>query len=84
MRFARDIYNAIYSPVHKLALLDISKDEIPTDKTFETQVMLSDAALSPEVAANAELRQYTGGYDCLAALRIKTYPEFESKTAGAA
>jgi len=84
VRFARDIYNAIYSPVHKLSLLDISKDEIPTHKTFETQTMLSDAALSEEMRTDPGLRQFTGQFDGLKSLRGKTYPEFESKTAGAA
>ena len=46
VRFARDIYNAIYSPAHKLAYLDISKDEIPTDVGFETRQSISDVNLS--------------------------------------
>jgi nitrogenase molybdenum-iron protein alpha chain len=77
VRFARDIYNAIYSPIHKLALVDISKDEIPTDKGFETQRMLSDATLSEEVRLSPTLRQYTGKFDNLKDLANKTYPPFD-------
>jgi nitrogenase molybdenum-iron protein alpha chain len=77
VRFARDIYDAIYSPVHQLAMLDISKDEIPTDKGFVTQRQLSDAGLSDEVRNSAELRRYTGRYDSVTPLRSKTYPVFE-------
>jgi len=84
VRFARDIYNAIYSPIHKLAFVDISKDEIQADKTFETQVALSDATLSEDIAKSTELRQYTGGYDSLVGMREKVYPAFESKTDEAA
>jgi nitrogenase molybdenum-iron protein alpha chain len=77
VRFARDIYNAVYSPIHRLALLDIGKDEIPTDKGFETQRMLSDADLPDEVRNDPVLREYTGKYNCLKDLRKKTYPPFE-------
>jgi nitrogenase molybdenum-iron protein alpha chain len=77
VRFARDIYNAIYSPIHQLALLDISKDEIPTDKGFETPTLLSDVNLSEEVRSSAIMRQYTGKYDSVSDLRKKTYPEFK-------
>jgi len=76
VRFARDIYNAIYSPIHKLAYLDISKDEIATDKGFETRQMLSDTNLSPEITASTDLRQYTGKFDSVSDLRSKTYSSF--------
>ena len=76
MRFARDIYNAIYSPVHQLAMIDISKDEIDMDKGFETRRMLSDANLSPEVANDPNMRQYTGKFDMIAALRAKTPEDY--------
>jgi nitrogenase molybdenum-iron protein alpha chain len=79
VRFARDIYNAIYSPIHQLAYLDISKDEIPVDKGFMTQRLRSDANLSEEVKNSKELRQYTGAYDSVTPLRKKTYPEFPRK-----
>jgi nitrogenase molybdenum-iron protein alpha chain len=79
VRLARDIYNAIYSPIHQLALLDISKDEIPTDKGFVTPTMLSDANLSEEITSSTAIRQYTGKYDNVLALRQKTYPEFQKK-----
>jgi nitrogenase molybdenum-iron protein alpha chain len=81
VRFARDIYNAIYSPIHELAKLDISKDEIPGDRGFATQRMLSDADLPEDVRNAPDLRQYTGKYDSLAALRGKTYPAFERQAA---
>lgn len=81
VRFARDIYNAIYSPIHQLSYLDISKDEIPTGEGFRTQRMFSDGSLEESVKSSAELRQYSGEYDCLAKLRGKTYPEFPKKEA---
>ena len=52
VRFARDIYNAIYSPIHQLSGVDISaRTTIPTDTGFVTRRMLSDANL-PERCAN--------------------------------
>ena len=79
VRFARDIYNAIYSPIHQLAQLDISKDEIPAGAGFQTAKMLSDVNLSEEVVSSSTLRQYTGKYDSVSDLRNKTYPEFKKK-----
>jgi len=76
VRFARDIYNAIYSPIHQLALRDISKDEIPTDQGFVTRRMLSDTNLPEEIASSTELSEYTGKLDLISDLRKKTYPEF--------
>ncbi|MBP2666256.1 MAG: Fe-only nitrogenase FeFe protein subunit AnfD precursor [Firmicutes bacterium] len=76
VRFARDIYNAIYSPIHQLSLVDISKDEIPAEPRFMTQRMISDATLSAEITSSTEMRQYSGKYDTIAALRAKTYPSF--------
>jgi nitrogenase molybdenum-iron protein alpha chain len=76
VRFARDIYNAIYSPIHQLALLDINKDEIPTDKGFVTRRILSDANLSDEVRNAPHLRQYTGKFDIIPDLRNKTAEDF--------
>jgi nitrogenase molybdenum-iron protein alpha chain len=76
VRFARDIYNAIYSPIHQLSGLDISKDEIATDKGFVTRKMISDVNLSEEVTASTEMREYTGKYDSVSPLREKTYPNF--------
>ncbi len=81
VRLARDIYNAIYSPIHQLAYLDISKDEIPTDKAFLTQKMMSDVNLSQEVIASSYMREYTGDYDIVSRLRGKTYPSFPEKPA---
>jgi nitrogenase molybdenum-iron protein alpha chain len=84
VRFARDIYNAIYSPIHQLSLLDISRDEIPTDKGFETQQTYSDANLSKDVTTSNTQRQYTGKYDCIPDYLDKTYPEeLKRKSAGA-
>lgn len=77
VRFARDIYNAIYSPIQQLALLDISRDEIPTDRGFATQKILSGAALDEATAASTTLRQYTGGFDSVSKLRERTYPAFD-------
>ncbi|QWA11348.1 nitrogenase iron-iron protein, alpha chain [Sodalis ligni] len=80
VRFARDIYNAIYSPIHQLALLDISKDEIPTDNGFVTQKMLSSSMVSEEVSSSTTLRQYTGGFDSVTKLRERVYPAFARQT----
>jgi nitrogenase molybdenum-iron protein alpha chain len=79
VRFARDVYNAIYSPIHQLALVDISKDELPTDRGFVTRRMLSDVALDDEIKSSAVLREYTGKYDSVSDLRKKTYPVFKRK-----
>jgi nitrogenase molybdenum-iron protein alpha chain len=76
VRFARDIYNAIYSPVHQLAKVDISKDEIPTGSGFVTRRMLSDAALSEETKNALGLRQYTGKFDVIPDLRKKTTADY--------
>ncbi|XBS69695.1 nitrogenase iron-iron protein, alpha chain [Acerihabitans sp. KWT182] len=81
VRFARDIYNAIYSPVHQLAMLDISKDEIPTEHGFMTQKMLSGSVVSEEVNASTTLRQYTGGFDSVSKLRERVYPTFDKQLA---
>ncbi|MHB8065166.1 MAG: nitrogenase iron-iron protein, alpha chain [Ruminiclostridium sp.] len=73
VRFARDIYNAVYSPIHQLSKLDISKDEIPTDVGFLTQRLLSDVNFDKaEIAASGE-REYTGEYDNISKLRGKKY-----------
>jgi nitrogenase molybdenum-iron protein alpha chain len=77
VRFARDIYNAIYSPIHQLSGVDISKDEIPTDAGFLTQRQISDAGLSAEDATLSSERRYTGEYDNVTKLRSKTYPKLE-------
>ncbi|MDR3705321.1 MAG: nitrogenase iron-iron protein, alpha chain [Paludibacteraceae bacterium] len=84
VRLARDIYNCVYSPAHQLVNLDISKDEIPTDKGFVTRESLSDANLSDEIKNSTELREYTGAYDPIPALRKKaesnvyTFPDPET------
>ncbi|MNI88883.1 Nitrogenase iron-iron protein alpha chain [compost metagenome] len=83
MRFARDIYNAIYSPIHQLSGLDISKDEIPTGNGFATQKMVSDAGLSDEIRNSETLREYTGGFDSVSKLRNKTYPYLEQQKSAA-
>lgn len=76
VRFARDIYNGIYSPMHQLSGLDISKDEIPADRGFVTQRMLSDAKLPEEIAKSETLRRYTGKDDIISDLRKKNAPYF--------
>jgi nitrogenase molybdenum-iron protein alpha chain len=76
VRFARDIYNATHSPIHQLAGVDISRDPIPTDAGFMTQRLLSG------VEPAGEEREYTGRYDCVSALRGKTYPSFEIQPVG--
>ena len=76
VRFARDIYNAIYSPVHRLAMVDISQDEIDMSSSFQTRRMLSDTELSTEVANDPKLRQYTGAFDVVPALRAKTAEDY--------
>ena len=79
VRFARDIYNGIYSPIHQLAMLDISKDEIDTSEGFQTRRMLSDAGLSEEITASTIMSEYNGKYDPIPDLRAKTYPAFPRK-----
>ena len=81
MRFARDIYNAIYSPIHQLALIDISQDDIPTDLGFRTARMLSDATLSDAVRNDPTLRPYSGEFDSLAKLKTRVYPHFPRQAA---
>ncbi|HWU40703.1 MAG TPA: nitrogenase component 1, partial [Candidatus Acidoferrum sp.] len=81
VRFARDIYNAVYSPIHQLALRDISKDEIPAGQGFVTRRMLSDTNLPDEITSSPVLSEYTGTYDSVSALRKKTYPEFPRTSA---
>ncbi len=81
VRFARDIYNAIYSPIHQLALIDISQDDIPTDLGFRTARMLSDATLSDAVRNDPTLRQYSGEFDSLAKLKTRVYPHFPRQAA---
>jgi len=71
VRLARDIYNCVYSPAQRLVHLDISKDEIPTDKGFASSATFSDVNLSDEIKNSTELRQYTGAYDPIPALRLK-------------
>ncbi|HBE76209.1 MAG TPA: nitrogenase iron-iron protein, alpha chain [Firmicutes bacterium] len=74
VRLARDLYNAIYSPIHQLSGLDISKDEIATDVGFKSQRLISDVGFDKaEIAAGGE-REYSGKYDCVSELRGKTYP----------
>lgn len=84
VRFARDIFNAIYSPIHELSALDISKDEIPTDVGFKTAQMISESNLSAETVAEglaAGEREYSGKYDCVSDLLEKTYPTPELEPA---
>jgi nitrogenase molybdenum-iron protein alpha chain len=76
VRFARDIYNAIYSPIHQLAGIDISQDDIPESGGFVTRRMLSDKDLPEEITASTELSEYTGKFDSVSGLRGKTYPVF--------
>lgn len=73
VRFARDIYNAIYSPIHQLAGIDISRDEISTESSFLTQKMISDVNLSEEIISSTNLREYSGKYDIIPDLRKKIY-----------
>jgi len=71
VRLAKDIYNCVYSPAQRLVHLDISKDEIPTDKGFATSASYSDVNLSDDIKDSTVLRQYTGAYDPIPALRKK-------------
>ncbi len=82
VRLARDLYNAIYSPIHQLSGVDISTDEIPTDAGFLTRRLLSDAHFDKdEIAASGE-REYTGKYDNVSELRGKTYPGLTPQPVG--
>lgn len=82
VRFARDIYNAIYSPIYHLSGLDISKDEFDTDVEFATQARISDDGLSEEVLSSTTLRQYTGGFDSVTKLRERDYPYMKKQPEG--
>lgn len=73
VRFARDLYNAIYSPIHQLAYVDISKDEIPMDQGFVTRQMISDKNLDPAVIQSEVMHSYTGEFDNVSHLRKKEY-----------
>ncbi|MCG8707381.1 nitrogenase iron-iron protein, alpha chain [Brenneria sp. 4F2] len=84
VRFARDIYNAIYSPIHQLAKRDISQDEIPTGQGFVTTKMLSDSALSDDIRQASGPREYSGGYDSVSKLRAREYPVFADPSAATA
>ena len=82
VRFARDIYNAVYSPMHQLSGINIAKDDYATDKGFVTRRMLSDANLSDEAKASP-MTGYTGKFDSIAAIRAKTdadYPVFPRRS----
>jgi nitrogenase molybdenum-iron protein alpha chain len=72
VRFARDIYNAVYSPIHQLSGLDISRDEIPADAGFMTQNLLQKEVFVDEEGEG----QYSGTYDCVTKLRSREYPPF--------
>lgn len=73
VRFARDIYDAVYSPMHQLSGIDISKDPIAADAGFKTRTMISDVKLDPSVPVPAEEHPYTGGFDSVTKLRGRTY-----------
>ncbi len=81
VRLARDLYNAIYSPMYQLAAIDISKDEIPLERGFRSRRMISDVTLSPEEANVEGEHPYTGEYDNVTRLRTKVYPELEAQRA---
>ena len=83
VRFARDIYNAVYSPIHQLSGLDISKDEIPTDVGCMTRQMISDVKIDKDEITPSGERPYTGDYDCVSKLRGKTYPGLSGPLSGA-
>ena len=68
---SKDIYNCVYSPAQRLVHLDISMDEIPTDKGFATRESMSDVNLSDEIKNSTVLREYTGDYDPIPRLRKK-------------
>ena len=72
VRFARDIYNAVYSPIHQLAKIDITKDEYPLDSGFMTQEMVC----GRDIIDEAGEREYSGGYACVTHLRSKEYPPY--------
>lgn len=79
VRFARDIYNAHYSPIHQLATIDISKDVIQTEKGCISRKSISDVNFTGEELINPNERPYTGDYDCVSKLREKDYSEYFSK-----
>ena len=79
VRFARDIYDAVYSPIHELAFVDISKDTIPTDVGFKTRQMISDVNIDKSEPVPSGERPYTGDYDIITKLRGKKYPLMEKQ-----
>jgi len=74
VRFARDIYNALYSPIHQLASIDISQTEVD-GSGFSTRQLISDVNIDKTAITPPEEQPYTGDYDCVTKLRDKTYPE---------
>ena len=57
--------------------MDISKDEIPTDKGFVTRKMISDVNIIEDGKTPIEERPYTGEWDIVTRLRGKKYPKLE-------
>jgi nitrogenase molybdenum-iron protein alpha chain len=63
-------------------MVDISQDTVPAKSGFTTRRMLSDTHLSEAVAKSPDLREYTGKFDVIPALRSKTkqdYPYLEQQ-----
>jgi nitrogenase molybdenum-iron protein alpha chain len=79
VRLARDLYNAIYSPIHQLSGLDISKDAIPTDKGFLTRRIISDVNIIEDETTPSSEQPYTGEYDIVSKLRGKIYPSLQKQ-----
>ncbi len=79
VRFARDIYNAVYSPIHQLSGIDISETDVNTDQSFVTRQMISDVKIDKNEIVPIEERPYTGDYDCVTKLRGKKYPLLEEQ-----
>ncbi|MDR3154990.1 MAG: nitrogenase iron-iron protein, alpha chain [Deltaproteobacteria bacterium] len=72
VRFARDIYNAVYSPVHRLSGVDITLDGEAEERGFMTQRLIS----GPDIDDSDGAREYTGEYDCVTPLRSREYPPY--------
>ncbi len=71
VRFARDIYNAIYAPMRQLAALDISAPDAAITSGFRTARMNADLTVSDAVKFSEVLHEYTGKYDSIAEVRAR-------------
>lgn len=70
VRFARDIYDAVFSPMHELSGIDISKDPIDDTVGFSTREVRAQARQGGLPVIEGE-HAYTGGFDSVSKLRTR-------------